>query len=77
MGVGQGLALSSILLALYLMPFPYILENCLKNLNLRISISILLMMDFLLLRASLSNFQTLVFFVATISLPIFFHNLVF
>jgi len=37
-GVGQGLALSSILLALYLAPFLHILENHLKNLNLQISI---------------------------------------
>ena len=38
MGVGQGLALSPILLALYLTPFLHILENYLKNLNLQISI---------------------------------------
>ena len=37
-GVGQGSALSSILLALYLSPFLYILENCLKNLNISMSI---------------------------------------
>ena len=37
-GVGQGSALSSILLALYLSPFLYILENCLKNLNISVSI---------------------------------------
>ena len=38
MGVGQGLALSSIFLVLYLALFIYILENCLKNLNLQIFI---------------------------------------
>ena len=37
-GVGQDSALSSILLALYLSPFLYILENCLKNLKIPISI---------------------------------------
>ena len=37
-GVGQGSTLSSILLALYLSPFLYILEKCLKNLNIPISI---------------------------------------
>ena len=37
-GVGQGLALSSILSALYLTPFLYILENYLRNLNLKNSI---------------------------------------
>ena len=36
-GVGQDLALSSILSALYLSPFLYILEKHLKNLNLKIS----------------------------------------
>jgi len=37
-GVGQGSALSSILSALYLSPFIYILENWLKNLKIPISI---------------------------------------
>ena len=37
-GVGQGLALSSILSALYLVPFLQILENQLKNLNILVSI---------------------------------------
>ena len=37
-GVGQGLALSPILSALYLSPFLHILEKCLKNLNLQISL---------------------------------------
>ena len=37
-GVGQGSALSSILLVLYLSPFLYILEKCLKNLKIPISI---------------------------------------
>ena len=37
-GVGQRSALSPILLALYLSPFLYILENCLKNLNIPVSI---------------------------------------
>jgi len=37
-GVSQGSALSSILSALYLSPFIYILENCLKNLKIPISI---------------------------------------
>ena len=37
-GVGQGSALSPILSALYLSPFLYILENCLKNLNIPVSI---------------------------------------
>ena len=38
MGVDQGSALSSILLALYLSPFLYILENHLKNLNIPVSL---------------------------------------
>jgi len=37
-GVGQGSALSPILSALYLSLFIYILENCLKNLKIPISI---------------------------------------
>ena len=37
-GVGQGLALSPILLALYLSSFLYILEKCLKNLKIFVSI---------------------------------------
>jgi len=37
-GVGQSSALSPILSALYLLPFIYILENCLKNLKIPISI---------------------------------------
>jgi len=37
-GVGQGSVLSLILSALYLLPFIYILENCLKNLKIPISI---------------------------------------
>ena len=37
-GVGQGLALSPILLALYLSPFLYILEKQLKDLKIPISI---------------------------------------
>jgi len=37
-GVGQGSVLSPILSALYLSPFIYILENCLKNLKISISI---------------------------------------
>jgi len=37
-GVGQGSALSPILSALYLSPFLYILENCLKNYNIPVSI---------------------------------------
>jgi len=37
-GVDQGSALSPILLALYLASFLYILENCLKNLDLKFSI---------------------------------------
>ena len=36
-GVGQGSALSPILSALYLLPFLYILEKCLKNLKIPIS----------------------------------------
>ena len=42
-GVGQGSALSPILSALYFTPFLYILEKCLKN--LKIPISILLFID--------------------------------
>jgi len=42
-GVGQGSALSSILSALYIAPILYILENCLKILN--ILVSILLFVD--------------------------------
>ena len=37
-GVGQGSTLSPILSMLYLLPFIYILENCLKNLKIPISI---------------------------------------
>ena len=37
-GVGQGSALSPILSVLYLLSFIYILENCLKNLKIPISI---------------------------------------
>ena len=37
-GVGQDSALSPILFALYLLPFIYILENCLKNLKIPIFI---------------------------------------
>ena len=37
-GVGQGSALSPILSALYFSPFIYILENCLKNLKIPISV---------------------------------------
>ena len=37
-GIGQESALSSILSALYLFPFLYILEKCLKNLNIPVSI---------------------------------------
>ena len=37
-GVGQRLALPSILSTLYLSPFLHILEKCLKNLNLKIFI---------------------------------------
>jgi len=37
-GVGQGYVLSPILLALYLSPSLYILENHLKNLNISVSI---------------------------------------
>ena len=38
MRVSQGSALSSILLVLYLLPFLYILENHLKNLNIPVSL---------------------------------------
>ena len=38
-GISQGLALSPILSALYLSPIFFILENCLKNLKILISIS--------------------------------------
>ena len=37
-GVGQGSALSPILSTLYFFPFLYILENCLKNYNIPVSI---------------------------------------
>ena len=37
-GVGQGSALSSILSALYLLLFLYILKKCLKNLNISVSL---------------------------------------
>jgi len=37
-GVGQGLALSPILLVLYFLLFLHIIENCLKNLKIPISI---------------------------------------
>jgi len=37
-GVGQGSTLSPILSALYLLPFIYILEKCLKNLKIPISV---------------------------------------
>jgi len=56
MGVGQGLALSPILLALYLAPFLYILEKHLKNLDLKISI--LSFVDDSLLIIQSKSFQT-------------------
>ena len=37
-GIGQGSMLLPILSALYLLPFIYILEKCLKNLKIPISI---------------------------------------
>ena len=57
MGVGQGLALSPILLALYLAFFLYILENCLKNLNLQVSL--LSFIDDGLLITQSKSFETL------------------
>ena len=64
-GVGQGSALSPILSALYLSPFIYILENCLKNLKIPTSFIFLLMMVFLSLRATQLTFPIVVFIVAT------------
>ena len=55
-GVGQGLALSPILLALYLALFFHILEKCLKNLDLKISI--LSFVDDGLLITQSKSFQT-------------------
>ena len=55
-GVSQGLALSSILSGLYLTLFLYILEKCLKNLNLKISI--LSFVDDRLLITQSNSFQT-------------------
>jgi len=52
-GVGQGLALSSIISALYLLPFLYILEKHLKNLDLKIS-TLLFVDDGLLISQSKS-----------------------
>jgi len=54
-GVGQGLALSSIFSALYLVSFLHILENHLKNLNLKIYI--LSFVDNSLLVAQSKSFQ--------------------
>ena len=55
-GVGQGLALSPILLPLYLAPFLYILEKCLKNLNLQVSL--LSFVDNSLLITQSKSFET-------------------
>ena len=77
MGVGQGSALSSIILALYLAPFLHILENRLKILIYRFLYYPSLTMGFLSLRASLLKFQILVFIVATMSLSIFLLSSVF
>ena len=63
-GVGQGSALSPILLALYLSLFLYILEKCLKNLNIPVSLIFLWMVDSLFLRTNQSTLQILNFSVA-------------
>ena len=63
-GVGQGSALSPILLALYLSLFLYILEKCLKNLNILVSLIFLWMVDSLFLRTNQSTLQILNFSVA-------------
>jgi len=55
-GVGQGSALSPIILALYLALFLYILEKCLKILDLKISI--LSFVDDSLLITQSKSFQT-------------------
>jgi len=44
-GVGQGLALSPVLSALYIAPIFHILKKISKNLSIPISISILLLVD--------------------------------
>ena len=54
--VDQGLTLSLILLALYLALFLHILENCLKNLNLQISL--LFFVDDGLLITQSKSFET-------------------
>jgi len=76
-GVGQGSALSSIISALYLVPFLHILENCLKILIYRFLYYSSLIMGFLSLRESPLKFQILVFIVATMSLSTFLLSSVF
>ena len=71
--VGQELALSSILSALYLSPIFHILENCLKNLSL---FSHLLTIDFLFLRTNCYPFPTQIFFVVTMLFHLSLPNLV-
>jgi len=64
-GVGQGSVLSPILSALYLSPFLYILEKCLKISIFQSLSFLLLMMVSLSLRTDLSIFLIAAFFVAT------------
>ena len=70
-GVGQGSVLSPILSALYLTPFLYILEKCLKILKISISMLSFVDVDLSLLRTNPFLFQTPNFFVVIMSFLIF------
>jgi len=76
-GVGQGLALSPILLALYLALFLHILEKCLKNLNLQISLLSFIDDSLLITQSKSLKLLMLIFFVITTLLLIFLPNSVF
>jgi len=64
-GVGQESALSPILSALYLSPLLYILEKCLKTINIPVSLYLLLMTVSSSPRTNLLTFQTHNFSVVT------------
>ena len=75
-GMGQEPVLSPILLAFYFSPFFYILEKCLKNLNIPMSIIFSLMIDSLSPRANYSILLTAIFFVVIMLCQIYLKSLV-